>query len=93
MTNLHFGLILPNYGAALDPETLAGAALAAEESGFDSAWVTDHLIVPDEHAPSTARSQSRSSRSGSSPRARAPSSWACPRSSFRSATRSSRSSS
>ncbi|MDX6510067.1 MAG: hypothetical protein QOG81_1819 [Gaiellaceae bacterium] len=26
-------------------------AVAAEESGFDSGWVTDHLIVPDEHAP------------------------------------------
>jgi alkanesulfonate monooxygenase SsuD/methylene tetrahydromethanopterin reductase-like flavin-dependent oxidoreductase (luciferase family) len=37
---LHLGLILPNYGGALDPEALAGAALAAEESGFHSAWVT-----------------------------------------------------
>jgi alkanesulfonate monooxygenase SsuD/methylene tetrahydromethanopterin reductase-like flavin-dependent oxidoreductase (luciferase family) len=27
------------------------AAVAAEESGFDSGWVTDHLIVPEEHAP------------------------------------------
>jgi alkanesulfonate monooxygenase SsuD/methylene tetrahydromethanopterin reductase-like flavin-dependent oxidoreductase (luciferase family) len=47
---LHLGLILPNYGPALDREGLARAALAAEESGFDSGWVTDHLIVPDEHA-------------------------------------------
>jgi alkanesulfonate monooxygenase SsuD/methylene tetrahydromethanopterin reductase-like flavin-dependent oxidoreductase (luciferase family) len=30
---------------------LAGTAVAAEESGFDSGWVTDHLIVPPEHAP------------------------------------------
>ena len=50
MARLHLGLILPNYGDALDPEGLARAALAAEESGFDSGWVTDHLIVPDEHA-------------------------------------------
>jgi alkanesulfonate monooxygenase SsuD/methylene tetrahydromethanopterin reductase-like flavin-dependent oxidoreductase (luciferase family) len=48
---LHLGLILPNYGEALDPEGLAGAALAAEESGFDSGWVTDHVVVPPEHAP------------------------------------------
>jgi alkanesulfonate monooxygenase SsuD/methylene tetrahydromethanopterin reductase-like flavin-dependent oxidoreductase (luciferase family) len=48
---VHLGLILPNYGAALDADTLTGAALAAEESGFDSGWVTDHLIVPEEHAP------------------------------------------
>ena len=47
---LHFGLILPNYGPALSAQALADAAAAAEESGFDSAWVTDHLIVPAEHA-------------------------------------------
>ena len=48
---LHFGLILPNYGDGLSAERLVAAAVAAEESGFDSAWVTDHLIVPEEHAP------------------------------------------
>jgi alkanesulfonate monooxygenase SsuD/methylene tetrahydromethanopterin reductase-like flavin-dependent oxidoreductase (luciferase family) len=47
---LHLGVILPNYGAGLDPEALAGAAVAAEQEGFDSGWVTDHLIVPVEHA-------------------------------------------
>ena len=26
-------------------------AVAAEEAGFDSGWLTDHLIVPPEHAP------------------------------------------
>jgi alkanesulfonate monooxygenase SsuD/methylene tetrahydromethanopterin reductase-like flavin-dependent oxidoreductase (luciferase family) len=44
-------LILPNYGAALDAERLGLAAAAAEQAGFDSGWVTDHLIVPSEHAP------------------------------------------
>jgi alkanesulfonate monooxygenase SsuD/methylene tetrahydromethanopterin reductase-like flavin-dependent oxidoreductase (luciferase family) len=48
---LHLGLILPNYGQGLDAEGLDRAAVAAEESGFDSGWVTDHLVVPDEHAP------------------------------------------
>jgi alkanesulfonate monooxygenase SsuD/methylene tetrahydromethanopterin reductase-like flavin-dependent oxidoreductase (luciferase family) len=48
---LHLGLILPNYADGLDAERLAGAAVTAEEAGFDSGWVTDHLIVPDEHAP------------------------------------------
>ena len=47
----HLGLILPNYGDALEAERLASVAVAAEESGFDSGWVTDHLIVPPEHAP------------------------------------------
>jgi alkanesulfonate monooxygenase SsuD/methylene tetrahydromethanopterin reductase-like flavin-dependent oxidoreductase (luciferase family) len=48
---LHLGLILPNYGEALDAGRLASAAAAAESAGFDSGWVTDHLIVPSEHAP------------------------------------------
>ena len=48
---MHLGLILPNYGENLAVERLAAVAVAAEESGFDSGWVTDHLIVPDEHAP------------------------------------------
>jgi alkanesulfonate monooxygenase SsuD/methylene tetrahydromethanopterin reductase-like flavin-dependent oxidoreductase (luciferase family) len=47
---LHLGVILPNYGAALDAEDLARVALAAEDGGFDSGWVTDHLIVPSERA-------------------------------------------
>jgi alkanesulfonate monooxygenase SsuD/methylene tetrahydromethanopterin reductase-like flavin-dependent oxidoreductase (luciferase family) len=47
---LHFGVILPNYGPELDAEQLAGVAVAAENAGLDSAWVTDHLIVPAEHA-------------------------------------------
>jgi alkanesulfonate monooxygenase SsuD/methylene tetrahydromethanopterin reductase-like flavin-dependent oxidoreductase (luciferase family) len=48
---LHLGLILPNYGPTLDAERLATAAVAAEEAGFDSGWVTDHVLVPPEHAP------------------------------------------
>jgi alkanesulfonate monooxygenase SsuD/methylene tetrahydromethanopterin reductase-like flavin-dependent oxidoreductase (luciferase family) len=48
---LHLGLILPNYGDALERDALARTAVAAEEAGFDSGWVTDHVIVPAEHAP------------------------------------------
>jgi alkanesulfonate monooxygenase SsuD/methylene tetrahydromethanopterin reductase-like flavin-dependent oxidoreductase (luciferase family) len=51
MAPLHLGLILPNYGRDLATERLADAALAAERAGFDSGWVTDHLVVPAEHAP------------------------------------------
>jgi alkanesulfonate monooxygenase SsuD/methylene tetrahydromethanopterin reductase-like flavin-dependent oxidoreductase (luciferase family) len=43
-------MILPNYGASLDAERLASVAVAAEEEGFDSGWVTDHLIVPAEYS-------------------------------------------
>jgi alkanesulfonate monooxygenase SsuD/methylene tetrahydromethanopterin reductase-like flavin-dependent oxidoreductase (luciferase family) len=48
---LHLGLILPNYGERLDAERLASVAVAAEDAGFDSGWVTDHVVVPPEHAP------------------------------------------
>lgn len=51
MAALHLGVILPNYGEGLDAERLAAAAVAAEEADFDSGWVTDHVIVPPEHAP------------------------------------------
>jgi alkanesulfonate monooxygenase SsuD/methylene tetrahydromethanopterin reductase-like flavin-dependent oxidoreductase (luciferase family) len=44
-------VVLPNYGDTLDAEGLAAAAVAAEEAGFDSGWMTDHLIVPAEMAP------------------------------------------
>jgi alkanesulfonate monooxygenase SsuD/methylene tetrahydromethanopterin reductase-like flavin-dependent oxidoreductase (luciferase family) len=47
----HLGLILPNYGSELSLERLVGAARSAEAAGFDSGWVTDHVLVPDEHAP------------------------------------------
>jgi alkanesulfonate monooxygenase SsuD/methylene tetrahydromethanopterin reductase-like flavin-dependent oxidoreductase (luciferase family) len=51
MAALHLGVILPNYGDDLDAERLARAAVASEEAGFDSGWVTDHVIVPPERAP------------------------------------------
>jgi alkanesulfonate monooxygenase SsuD/methylene tetrahydromethanopterin reductase-like flavin-dependent oxidoreductase (luciferase family) len=47
---LHVGVILPNYGPALAAEELAEVTVMAEDAGFDSAWVTDHLIVPAEHS-------------------------------------------
>jgi alkanesulfonate monooxygenase SsuD/methylene tetrahydromethanopterin reductase-like flavin-dependent oxidoreductase (luciferase family) len=51
VAELHLGLILPNYGEALEAERVAAAAMAAEEAGFDSGWVTDYLLVPPEQAP------------------------------------------
>ena len=47
---LHLGVILPNYGEALAGDRLSRVAVAAEQSGLDSGWVTDHLLVPAEHA-------------------------------------------
>jgi alkanesulfonate monooxygenase SsuD/methylene tetrahydromethanopterin reductase-like flavin-dependent oxidoreductase (luciferase family) len=50
VTPLHLGVILPNFGPQLAAEALADTAVAAERAGFDSAWVSDHLIVPAELA-------------------------------------------
>ena len=50
MSPLHVGVILPNYGPALGAAELVEVAVAAEAAGFDSAWVTDHLMVPDDYA-------------------------------------------
>ncbi len=41
-----FGVILPNKGHGSGPAQLDAAASVATELGWRSAWVTDHLMVP-----------------------------------------------
>jgi len=43
---LKFGLCLPNFGGKISANELVELAVKAEEEGFDSVWVTDHIIVP-----------------------------------------------
>ncbi|MHB8577501.1 MAG: LLM class F420-dependent oxidoreductase, partial [Dehalococcoidia bacterium] len=43
---MEFGLHLPHLGRSASRETLRGFAQAAEQTGFDSLWVSDHVIVP-----------------------------------------------
>jgi alkanesulfonate monooxygenase SsuD/methylene tetrahydromethanopterin reductase-like flavin-dependent oxidoreductase (luciferase family) len=50
MDGPHLGVVLPNYGDAFDPGRLAAAAAAAEETGLDSGWTTDHVLPPARHA-------------------------------------------
>ena len=50
MGGLHFGLALPNYGYQLDLDELVAITGAAERTGWDSAFVTDHVMPPAEHA-------------------------------------------
>src|ERR671912_1527912 len=50
MDGPHLGVVLPNYGAAFDPGRLTAAAVAAEDAGLDSGWMTDHLLPPSRHA-------------------------------------------
>jgi len=45
---MKFGVCLPHYGIPLEVDNLTSTAVKAEEMGFDSVWVTDHIIVPHE---------------------------------------------
>jgi probable F420-dependent oxidoreductase len=48
--SLEVGVVLPNYGHLASADGIARVADAAEELGFDSVWVTDHLLVDEEVA-------------------------------------------
>jgi alkanesulfonate monooxygenase SsuD/methylene tetrahydromethanopterin reductase-like flavin-dependent oxidoreductase (luciferase family) len=50
MDGPHLGVVLPNYGDGFDPGRLAAAAVATEEAGLDSGWMTDHVMAPSRHA-------------------------------------------
>lgn len=41
------GCTLPSSGAAADPTALGGLAQTAEELGFDSIWISDHVVIPE----------------------------------------------
>jgi probable F420-dependent oxidoreductase len=40
------GICLPHYGRPIEVERLLDVVDRAEEGGLDSAWVTDHVIIP-----------------------------------------------
>lgn len=43
---MEFGICIPHYGKAIDVQGIIANVRHAETLGFDSIWVTDHLIVP-----------------------------------------------
>ena len=43
---MKLGICLPHYGRPIEPRRLLEVVRRAEERGLDSAWVTDHVIVP-----------------------------------------------
>lgn len=47
---MKFGIKLGNLDRFPLPEGVGRLAVAAEECGFDSAWVADHIVFPIEHA-------------------------------------------
>jgi probable F420-dependent oxidoreductase len=43
---LKVGVVLPTYRRLATADNIVRAARASEEHGFDSVWVTDHVVVP-----------------------------------------------
>jgi len=43
---MEFGICIPHYGKAIDVQGIITNVRHAEALGFDSVWVTDHIIVP-----------------------------------------------
>ncbi len=44
---MKFGFAIPAYGAGADGAAVADLVSAGDELGFDSAWLPDHVAVPD----------------------------------------------
>jgi probable F420-dependent oxidoreductase len=47
---MKFGFVLPNYGPQATRLAIIDSALMAENYGFDSIWLTDHLALPENDA-------------------------------------------
>ncbi|WP_157749324.1 TIGR03619 family F420-dependent LLM class oxidoreductase [Jatrophihabitans sp. GAS493] len=43
---MHIGIKVPNWGPLAGPDALARVARAAEQRGFGSVWVSDHIVMP-----------------------------------------------
>lgn len=43
---MELGLFAMNYGTCADPEVAARVARAAEQAGFESLWVGEHVVLP-----------------------------------------------
>ncbi len=46
---MNFGITLPNFGKYADKDEILKIAASAEELGFESLWVSDHVVIPDSH--------------------------------------------
>ena len=46
---MYFGITLPNFGKYADKNEILKIAASAEELGFESLWVSDHVVIPDSH--------------------------------------------
>ena len=48
---MHFGVGLPHFRQMASPEAIVTVAQQAEALGFDSVWVTDHIVIPHSAIP------------------------------------------
>ncbi len=46
---MKFGIAIPNFGRYADKEAIVEIAVSAEELGYDSVWVSDHVVIPESH--------------------------------------------
>jgi probable F420-dependent oxidoreductase len=44
---MQFGLSLPHFWQVASPEAIRRVAQRAEHLGYDSIWVSDHIVIPD----------------------------------------------
>jgi len=44
---MKFGVWIPNCRHLATPDIIRGTAVRAEQLGYDSVWVSDHVVVPD----------------------------------------------
>ena len=45
---MEFGFTLPNLGGTAQPDALLQMAQRIEALGYDSLWVSDHVVIPNE---------------------------------------------
>ena len=46
---MKLGITVPNYGKFADRESILVISTAAEKLGYDSLWVSDHVVLPTDH--------------------------------------------
>ncbi len=46
---MKFGIAVPNFGAYADRKQILEISVLAEELGYDSLWVSDHVVIPGSH--------------------------------------------
>ena len=55
---MKFGVWIPNCRHLATAEIIRGSAVRAEQLGYDSVWVSDHVVVPNANIVNSARPSS-----------------------------------